>query len=102
MITEISKYEWKHFFDGITKSCLDCEKRVEVLKNDIGAQILSAGLPLTGFMFEEKKRRRKRNRNNARRKIGHASNISDFNPQKFSLKKTKMRVIPSKLKNKAE
>jgi hypothetical protein len=54
MTNEISKQEWNQFFDDASKNYLDWQTKVEVLKDDIGAQVLSEGLPLTGFVFEEK------------------------------------------------
>lgn len=54
MTKEIPKQDWKRFFDDISRKRLDGQTRVEVLKDDIGAQILSDGLPLIGLMFEEK------------------------------------------------
>ncbi len=54
MTNEIQKQDWKQFFDDTSKTYLGWQTRVEVLKEDIGAQILSDGLSLTGFVFEEK------------------------------------------------
>ena len=54
MTNEISKPDWKQFFDRLSKNRLEWQTRVEVLKDDIGAQVLSDGLPLNGFMLEEK------------------------------------------------
>jgi hypothetical protein len=54
MTNEISRQAWKEFFDRLSRNRLEQQTKVEVLKNDIGAQVLSDGLPLIGFMFEEK------------------------------------------------
>jgi hypothetical protein len=54
MTSEILKQEWKGFFNAISKNYAEWETGVEILKDDIGAQLLSEGLPLTGFTFEEK------------------------------------------------
>lgn len=54
MTNEITKQEWKQFFNDTSRNYLEWQTKVEVLKDDIGAQILSDGLPLIGFMFEEK------------------------------------------------
>lgn len=54
MINEIFKQEWKDFFDATSRNYLDWQTKVEVLKDDIGAQVLSEGLPLIGLTFEEK------------------------------------------------
>lgn len=54
MTNEITKQEWEQFFNDASKNYLAWQAKVEVLNDDIGAQILSAGLPLIGFMFEEK------------------------------------------------
>lgn len=54
MTNEILEQKWKEFFDDASRNYLEWETKVEVLKDDIGAQVLSQGLPLIGFMFEEK------------------------------------------------
>jgi hypothetical protein len=54
MINEIPKHEWKQFFDDIGKKRIEWQTRVEVLKDGIGAQVLSDGLPLTGFVEYDK------------------------------------------------
>jgi hypothetical protein len=54
MTKEISKQEWKQFFDDASKNYMNWQTKVEVLTDDIGAQILSEGLPLSGLTFEEK------------------------------------------------
>lgn len=54
MTNEISRQEWKRFFDDISPKMLERQTKVEVFESEIGAQVLSEGLPLIGFMFEEK------------------------------------------------
>lgn len=54
MTDEILKQEWKGFFNAISKNYEEWQTIVEILKDDIGAQLLSEGLPLIGFTFEEK------------------------------------------------
>jgi hypothetical protein len=54
MTNEISKQEWKQFFNDASRNYLAWQTKVEILKADIGAQILSEGLPLIGLMLEEK------------------------------------------------
>lgn len=54
MTDEILKPEWEKFFNAISKNYSEWQTRVEILKDDIGAQLLSEGLPLIGFTFEEK------------------------------------------------
>lgn len=54
MTNEITRQEWKQFFDEASADYLNWQTKIEVLKDDIGAQVLSEGLPLTGLTFEEK------------------------------------------------
>ena len=54
MTDEIQKQEWKGFLDNASKNYSGWQTRVELLRDDIGAQILSENLPLMGVMFEEK------------------------------------------------
>lgn len=53
MTNEILRADWKEFFDLQSKNYLEWQTKVEVLKDEIGAQVLSEGLPLIGFMCEE-------------------------------------------------
>ena len=53
MTDQIPKQDWKQFFNELSKIKLGWQTKVEVLKDDIGAQILSNGLPFMGLMFEE-------------------------------------------------
>lgn len=52
MTREILKGEWKEFFDSLSRDLDGWETRVEVLNNDVGAQILSEGLPFHGLTAE--------------------------------------------------
>ena len=54
MTNEIPKQTWKDFFDEMSRERHGWQTKFEVLKDDIGAQMLSEGLPLMGVMFEEK------------------------------------------------
>ncbi len=54
MTNEILKHEWKQFFDRLSQDRLEWQTRVEVFQDHIGAQVLSDGLPLMGFMLEDK------------------------------------------------
>jgi hypothetical protein len=54
MTNEVAKQDWKNFFDEMSRRLLGRETRVQVFKDDIGAQTLADGLALGGFMFEEK------------------------------------------------
>lgn len=51
---ELDKQEWTKFFDELSRDRFGWKTRVEVLKDEIGAQVLSDGLPFGGLMFEEK------------------------------------------------
>lgn len=57
MTKEIPKREWERFFDAVGKNYLEWQTKVEILKDDIGAQVLSKGLPLIGFLCENKTNR---------------------------------------------
>lgn len=46
----------EQFFDDISKKRFEWQTKVEVLKDGTGAQILSDGLPLTGFVEYDKSR----------------------------------------------
>jgi hypothetical protein len=54
MTNEVAKRNWGKFFDELSRQRLGWETRVQVFKEDIGAQTLADGLALGGFMFEEK------------------------------------------------
>ena len=52
MNTEINKQDWGKFFDKLSKRRSEWMTEVEVLKADIGDQILTNGLPLNGITAE--------------------------------------------------
>jgi hypothetical protein len=54
MTNEIHINQWKQFFDEESRDKLNWLTKVEVLSLDNGVQILSEGLPLGGFTFEDK------------------------------------------------
>lgn len=52
MTTEIPKEQWKEFFDNLSRDLEGWETRIEILNNDVGAQVLSEGLPFHGLTVE--------------------------------------------------
>ncbi len=54
MTNEIPRREWKQFFDDLSRDKLDWQTKIEVMNDETGAQILTEGLPLSGFTFENK------------------------------------------------
>lgn len=54
MTRELPKQEWKEYFEEMSREMLGWLTKVEVFEDEIGAQILSEGLPLKGVMFEKK------------------------------------------------
>mgnify|MGYP001793980459 CR=1 FL=1 len=54
MTNEVHINQWKQFFDEESCDKLDWLTKVEVLSPDNGVQILSEGLRLGGFTFEDK------------------------------------------------
>ena len=54
MTTVIHEEIWKEFFDELSRAKLDWETQVQVLSDETGAQVLSAGLPLVGITFDTK------------------------------------------------
>jgi hypothetical protein len=51
MISEILKSEWTDFFNAVGKKYADWQTKVEMMGNDIGAQILFPdGLPFSGVV----------------------------------------------------
>ena len=52
MTTEVPKEQWKEFFDNLSRDLDDWETRIEVVNNDVGAQVLSEGLPFHGLTAE--------------------------------------------------
>ncbi len=53
MTTVIHEEIWKQFFDELSRAKLDWETTIRVLSDELGAQILCAGLPLAGLTFDE-------------------------------------------------
>lgn len=51
---EIKKEDWTDFFESLSKRRYEWKTRVEVLKSDIGDQILTEGLALNGITVETK------------------------------------------------
>jgi hypothetical protein len=54
MTTEVSRNSWKEFFDEISQGLVGWETTVEIVSDEIGAQMLSKGLPFSGLTYEEK------------------------------------------------
>lgn len=54
MKSEINKMEWTSFFDSLSKRRFEWLTKVEVLKADIGDQVLTEGLPLNGITVERR------------------------------------------------
>lgn len=55
MTLEIPKERWTVFFNDLSKRRFGWETKIEVLKEDVGDQIMSEGLPLNGITFEDNK-----------------------------------------------
>lgn len=51
---EIEKDDWSGFFDSLSKRRFEWKTRVEVLKDEMGDQVLADGLPLNGITVERK------------------------------------------------
>ncbi len=54
MKSEIKIADWTKFFDALSKRRFEWLTKVEVLKADIGDQVLTEGLPLNGITVEKK------------------------------------------------
>jgi Family of unknown function (DUF5335) len=54
MTIEIPQEKWTEFFDDLSKRRFGWETRAEVLSELIGDQILSDGLSLNGFTYQDK------------------------------------------------
>lgn len=52
MTREIPKEQWKEFFDNLSRDLDGWETRVEIVNNDVGAQVLCEGLPFHGLTAE--------------------------------------------------
>ena len=55
MITEIPKQEWRGFFDNLSRDLEGWETHIDVFSDDVGAQVVSEGLPFHGLTAEEDK-----------------------------------------------
>lgn len=53
MTREIPKAEWKNYFEQLGRDMTDRETSVQVLSPDVGAQILSDGLPFLGLIYND-------------------------------------------------
>ena len=54
MTTQIEKLDWKGFFDHLSRDLDGWETLIEVFSNDVGAQVISQGLPFHGLTVEDK------------------------------------------------
>ena len=52
MAREIPKEQWKEFFDGLSRDLEYWDTRVEVIDNNVGAQVLAEGMPFHGLTAE--------------------------------------------------
>ncbi len=52
--TEIARYDWTSFFDSLTHLHVDEPVAIEILRQDIGAQLQVDDLPLDGITAELK------------------------------------------------
>lgn len=49
---ELKKADWAIFFDNLSKRRYEWKTKVEVLKSELGDQVLTDGLPLNGITVE--------------------------------------------------
>jgi len=54
MKSEIRKLDWTGFFASLSKRRFEWLTKVEVLKSDLGDQVLTEGLPLNGITVEKR------------------------------------------------
>lgn len=54
MTSEIQRFEWKLFFDKLSRDAVDWESSVQVINGTEGAQMMSEGLPFNGVTFDDK------------------------------------------------
>lgn len=54
MNLEVKKENWTDFFESLSKRRYEWKTRIEILRSDIGDQILTEGLPLNGITVENK------------------------------------------------
>ena len=52
MTREIPREQWKEFFDELSRNLDGWETKVQIVNNDVGAQMLSEGLPFHGLTVE--------------------------------------------------
>ena len=53
MTTQIQREEWKTFLDELSRNLVGWQIVVEVISDNVGAQILAEGLPFAGLTFED-------------------------------------------------
>ena len=53
MTTEIKREDWKSFFDDLSRDLAGWQTVVEVISDDVGAQVLTEGLPFVGLTYED-------------------------------------------------
>lgn len=51
---EIKKENWESFFDSLSKRRYEWKAKIEILKDEIGDQVLTEGLPLNGITVESR------------------------------------------------
>lgn len=51
---EINRENWESFFEDLTKRRYEWKTKIEILKNELGDQVLTDGLPLNGITVETK------------------------------------------------
>lgn len=54
MTRVIQRFEWKLFFDKLSRDANDWETSVQVINYVEGAQMMSEGLPFNGVTFDDK------------------------------------------------
>ncbi len=54
MTSEIQRFEWRLFFDKLSRDAMDWETSVQVINDLEGAQMMSEGLPFNGVTYDEK------------------------------------------------
>lgn len=54
MTRVIQRFEWKLFFDKLSRDATDWETSVQVINYVEGAQMMSEGLPFNGVTFDDK------------------------------------------------
>lgn len=54
MTFDIPKEKWTEFLNDLSRRRFGWETRIEVISENLGDQILSSGLPLTGVTFQDR------------------------------------------------